>query len=373
MLIISAGPGAWLNRIALSHRLMVWFGLISFPLYLWHWPLLFFAGIAGGESQYVNFRVGAVVASIALAWLTYELVERPVRFGRHGKAKTFVLVALMVVLGCVGYGTYVNDGFGFRQAAMLKGFDGDVGHLEYHKYIAEHYHVCTPTALAEEALRWDRFIRCMQSKPGSDVDLAIIGDSHAESLFLGVADALPAKNIAFYIKNAPPFLSHPEFQNIFKYVLDSGSIKQVILTMFWHGRLGQVPEGSSLEKELSMVIDALTGSGKKVYLTDDFPDFPFKADECKGSRRISRKEQHCAVSLETELKNYQLYIDILKKLSIGRQNVKLLETWKYFCNDVACSMVNGNKILYRDNNHLNINGSLYAGRKLVDDNAAVFQ
>jgi peptidoglycan/LPS O-acetylase OafA/YrhL len=36
VLLILAGPKAWVNRQILSHRVMVWFGLISFPLYLWH-------------------------------------------------------------------------------------------------------------------------------------------------------------------------------------------------------------------------------------------------------------------------------------------------------------------------------------------------
>ena len=33
-----AGPEAWINKKILSNKLAVWFGLISFPLYLWHWP-----------------------------------------------------------------------------------------------------------------------------------------------------------------------------------------------------------------------------------------------------------------------------------------------------------------------------------------------
>ena len=37
-LIISAGPEGLVNRTILSNAVMVWFGLISYPLYLWHWP-----------------------------------------------------------------------------------------------------------------------------------------------------------------------------------------------------------------------------------------------------------------------------------------------------------------------------------------------
>jgi peptidoglycan/LPS O-acetylase OafA/YrhL len=45
VLIILGGPAAWINRVVLSTRGLVWIGLISFPLYLWHWPLLAFARI----------------------------------------------------------------------------------------------------------------------------------------------------------------------------------------------------------------------------------------------------------------------------------------------------------------------------------------
>lgn len=111
VLIILAGSEAWINRKVLSNKIAVWFGLISFPLYLWHWPLLSFARIVETEVPSRNVRVAAVVLSILLAWLTHELVERPIRFGKGGRAKVTVLVVLMAIVGYVGYVTSVHSVF----------------------------------------------------------------------------------------------------------------------------------------------------------------------------------------------------------------------------------------------------------------------
>jgi peptidoglycan/LPS O-acetylase OafA/YrhL len=49
-LVIAAGPKAWLNRNILSNPVFVWIGLVSYPLYLWHWPLLCFPRIVYSSS-----------------------------------------------------------------------------------------------------------------------------------------------------------------------------------------------------------------------------------------------------------------------------------------------------------------------------------
>lgn len=77
LLLIAAGPGALFNRMVLARRTMVFVGLISYPLYLWHWPLLSFARIVGQSSQQVI--VSLVIASVVLAWLTYRFIEIPVK------------------------------------------------------------------------------------------------------------------------------------------------------------------------------------------------------------------------------------------------------------------------------------------------------
>jgi len=100
MAVIAAGPNATLNRLLLTNRLAVAIGLISYPLYLWHWPILSFMHILDGQDLARAPRVLAVVASLALAWATYAFIERPVRFGSRGRVGA--LLAMMIVLGAVG-------------------------------------------------------------------------------------------------------------------------------------------------------------------------------------------------------------------------------------------------------------------------------
>jgi peptidoglycan/LPS O-acetylase OafA/YrhL len=103
LLIISAGPAAWINRQILSTNIFVWFGLISYPLYLWHWPLLSFAQIIENGSPSRNTRITAVAISILLAWLTMKFIEKPFRFGNQRTGlKVATLSGFMFVIGVSG-------------------------------------------------------------------------------------------------------------------------------------------------------------------------------------------------------------------------------------------------------------------------------
>lgn len=74
----------WLNRYVLGNRLMVGIGLISFPLYLWHWPLLAFARVLSNGTPDRLARALAVAVAMLLAWLTYELLENPCVIATRG-------------------------------------------------------------------------------------------------------------------------------------------------------------------------------------------------------------------------------------------------------------------------------------------------
>lgn len=101
-LCIAAGPGAWLNRHVLGSRPFVWIGLISYPLYLWHWPLLAYARVLEeGVDPPRAVRFGALGVALLLAWLSYRFVEKPLRH-RQGPAVVAGLAGGMAVVAGLG-------------------------------------------------------------------------------------------------------------------------------------------------------------------------------------------------------------------------------------------------------------------------------
>ena len=118
--VIAAGRQARLNTVVLSSRVFVWFGLISYPLYMWHWPLLSFAHIVAGEPPTPATRIAIILLAILLAWATYELIEKPIRYGKHQAPVTAALMALVFLIGCIGYTGYANDGFKSRTISAMR-------------------------------------------------------------------------------------------------------------------------------------------------------------------------------------------------------------------------------------------------------------
>ncbi len=99
--LIAAGPTAFPNRL-LSFPPMIWIGLISYPLYLWHWSLLVWAKtLVMTSSLGAAQRIGLVGLSIVLASMTYILVERPIR-RRNTGGIALILAAAMTVIGVTG-------------------------------------------------------------------------------------------------------------------------------------------------------------------------------------------------------------------------------------------------------------------------------
>jgi peptidoglycan/LPS O-acetylase OafA/YrhL len=177
-LIIGAGTNAWCNQRILSNKVLVWFGLISFPLYLWHWPLLAFARLQEGQTLSWMMRVALVIVSICLAWLTYRFIERPLRFNvSYRTQKNITLIFLMILIGYLGYNCFDRKGIQFRHKRMLQQISG----YTFDKVKEQRQHTCF--LMGKEAGQSHFASECVhQDRP---YKIALWGDSHGASIYPG--------------------------------------------------------------------------------------------------------------------------------------------------------------------------------------------
>ncbi|MEQ8255286.1 MAG: acyltransferase family protein [Roseovarius confluentis] len=144
VLVIFGGATAWGVVPLFTNRVAVWFGLISYPLYLWHWPVLSFLHIAEDDVPHRDARVAGVALAILLAWLTYRFIERPIRFGKFAEpARALWLAAVMMAVGLAGFvisrtdfsdshtarTVYLRDGLEHRIGPSSRWFEGRDGWL----------------------------------------------------------------------------------------------------------------------------------------------------------------------------------------------------------------------------------------------------
>jgi peptidoglycan/LPS O-acetylase OafA/YrhL len=115
--LIFSGEDAWINRKILSNKLFVFIGLISYPLYLWHWPLLSFARMGPDEELSGSVLIALVALAFLLAWLTYEFVEKPIRFGHVPLAsrKVAAILAGLALLVITPGGVLISMTGGFPE------------------------------------------------------------------------------------------------------------------------------------------------------------------------------------------------------------------------------------------------------------------
>lgn len=117
--LLASGQSSWLGKIVFSNKVMVWFGLISYPLYLWHWPLLTYAKIIENGTPLYTTRLLLVGLAIFLSWLTYRVVERPLRLNVvRRQSIVLALITCMCALAAIGYSLFRSDGLSWRRVVV---------------------------------------------------------------------------------------------------------------------------------------------------------------------------------------------------------------------------------------------------------------
>ena len=171
--IAIASIGRWpraLNSMGTS-RISLWLGEISYPLYLWHWPLLVIPMVYFGRGLHLYERAIAIVATVVLAHLTHIVIEQPLRHLKI-KPRAIVISAVIASLCSTGTGLAIYsskraditvDGKSYSLAEIMQKpkVYGDDCHVNNGETIS---HLCT-------------------YGPTSSKKIVLFGDSHAAQWF----------------------------------------------------------------------------------------------------------------------------------------------------------------------------------------------
>jgi hypothetical protein len=76
----------------------------------------------------------------------------------------------------------------------------------FNRYLETHFYPCADISIKQGAEALNDVARCFQSQPRSEVDLVLLGDSHALHLYIGLAEALPDLNLIIYARASLPLL-----------------------------------------------------------------------------------------------------------------------------------------------------------------------
>ena len=370
-LLIFAGPAALVNRVLLSSRVAVFVGLISYPLYLWHWPLLSFLTIVDGNIPPLHQRATAVAASFVLATLTYWSVELPIRRRRNLRTKAaFALLAASAGLLLLGLCTrLIAPRYDEATQKIMQAWDfGGYPSLDAIEQDKDY-------ALA--AIGKDRHHKIM-----------LVGDSHALQYrqtvdavfnrFPGARDRLP--EVLFMLGDGGSDLLAPGHP-ILKKILEDETVRAVIFSEFWALRRtsdkinysvrccgkglsrmagADVPEPltqndiDGLDSRLQETIALLERSGKDVYLLLDNPFGEELAPRSLLRRSFFDRIRISVTPLPTQaaIERGEPARSTLEKIA-GATGARIIDPFPSLCDVQTCPALAGNGMpMYKDYDHL---------------------
>jgi peptidoglycan/LPS O-acetylase OafA/YrhL len=355
--LIHCAPGTAVGRL-LRMRALTAIGLISYSLYLWHWPIAVFARYAldGGPSGWAT--VAVIALSFAAAVLSWRYIEQPFR-RPGGLAPAAVLrrtAAAMAVVGLVSAGLMSTGGWPSRfppEVVRLAGASSDFSPMRAacHDNASAGRAPCTLGAEAEpDALLW--------------------GDSHGVELayVLSTAARLEGRSLVQRTQSScPPILGYDPPNNpqcaaanrdVFASIQRNPRIRTVYLSAFWASEAYASP---AVLAQLDRTVAALLADRRKVVILGAVPPVPFdvprrlaslaakgELDRARGPNRAQVEQRVLAFRQATE--------------RWSRKGVAVIDPIAAMCGPEACEIVRNGRPLYFDSHHLSL-----AGARLVLD------
>ncbi len=394
------GNGRSLVYQILSRKPVVFIGLISYSLYLWHWPLFAFArNIAVGELT-SKTSLSLIALSLILATASFKLVEAPVRAGKIlSSRRSLFCAALLAMLFFASTGVigHIANGFPQRlEPAAQKMATGFV-------YTNPRRWECLFThrgKFASEKICKVGGDEADSSNHGK-MDFLVVGDSHANSL-MPLIDRLAKEQgvVGLYpiYNGCPPILNIYRsdagekhrchlFNTEILQQIKSQNIKNVLLIgrwsfyaldgvidqtdssgnrpRNWHKkeRLTQNESKPLVSQGLRAFINELP-SGVRVSILHQIPEQMTLVTPQYLAKRLQLGDDldNFGIALETHLKRQSFANKLIEDLAEESDHVKAINLDGYLCNQTFCPAAKDGGSMYRDFNHISTYGSQFVAQ-----------
>jgi peptidoglycan/LPS O-acetylase OafA/YrhL len=397
-LTIGAGPLSYPNRLLLSNRIAVFIGKISYPLYLWHWPLLAFLYIINIEKPEPPVRVVLLIATFVLAIATWQLVEMPIR-KRHNNSRTaIILLAIMALIGLAGWTIAGSSSLDERAVDRINAGPSvrasgiDSPPLPVHD-------CAVPESVSQQ------FRNCIQGRNGA-ARFILLGDSKADALYKGLMRSSSPEGRWLYLGGAdattfgapqPLLSSNPTWARVqaqsraaIDYIASNKDIRVVLyatalrniyqlddnagagrlLRSYDHRFLTRLKDNRLEEPARNAVSEAvgrLVAAGKTVAILVDNPPLP-SLRSCNGrltaSSDLNRlldlkkdsRDPDCLYSKAKFRKDAGMYFKMLDQIKARYgDRVMILDYTDFYCREaggMACGTAHDGNAIYGYTDHI---------------------
>lgn len=386
---ILIGLGSQRNMVAklLSTKPFVAVGLISYSLYLWHWPILALMR-ANKLSPKLSLTESAfaIMLSFALAWISYEFIEKPVRKHKIFKDRRQILTMSAVSLSAfavVGAALHLTKGLPQRLPADALRAEASMGDINPYRTSCMGRTPDAGLCVIGDGL--DSFVTS-----GSSSDILVWGDSHADAMMPAIERAADKLGLraAFATSSACPPVYGVEITRgavkiecktfndaILRHLASTENYSTVVLHARWslyaEGRYGEeagddvILHGSStlypndgapnrnlalLQLSLDQTVEAIRATGRDVIVLGPTPEVGWDVPTRIAMMHWRDEQERSPPNLKAVTARTDRIVSILKSVAAAHQAhyVDLIEP---IC-ATECVLRVGDDLAYSDDDHL---------------------
>lgn len=393
-LVIYSGMGGHSGKLYvaefLGSKLMVYIGLVSYSLYLWHWPLIVFAEHLLIRPLSIDESLLLLVLMGVISFFSWKYIEQPFRKNTdlNNQKKVFITtVSVMVALFIVCLVIKATDGLAMRSSKPVD--------IEWEKWGQCNDSYKTSVVGGDE---------CQLGQTGVAPNFMLWGDSHARAIAPGVslsAESFEQAGVIASINGCPPLLGLGSQKveecflfndKVLEYIKSHPDVKVIILSARWatyiEGGLYEVNANNLpllsgapindkslysnntaiMNRALQRTVEKLRDLDRKVVLMNQVPDVGHNVESISFIAEIRNRNVNelIAPSLESYINHNKPVKRLFDKL---QNSIEIVEPYKLLCDDKKCDVQRGTSLLYKDDNHL----SSYGAKKISAIFAPVFQ